>query len=336
MAGAWFSGGVVASEPPPEPASPAESVVAEPAEAEDTPSLGERVASIQHLTVRDALTQIAAWRIPIMLTVAGAVVVFLILADVLLPGGLRRSGLRDVTPYPWLMWVFVGLIVLLAMPMAADMVSRYGVLVGDGSEPLRHEAVVTSLGTVAAVIVAIGLIYLLARGAPEAGLRFKPMDLLVGLGCLLLAYPLVEAAAIGGESLHRAFSDEPVPMIAHDTLERLIEHRSSPWALLLIAAVVIGVPIWEELAFRMGFQSALLRLFGSPWPAIVLTGVLFGLIHRLGPTPVPWHAIPALTMLGIAMGVAYERTRRLGVPIVMHAGFNGLNVAMALSLGSSS
>jgi membrane protease YdiL (CAAX protease family) len=36
-------------------------------------------------------------------------------------------------------------------------------------------------------------------------------------------------------------------------------------------------------------------------------------------------------MLGLAMGIAFERTKRLGVPIIMHICFNGLNVALALS-----
>ena len=42
------------------------------------------------------------------------------------------------------------------------------------------------------------------------------------------------------------------------------------------------------------------------------------------------HAIATLFVLGLAIGVAYERFKGLGVPIAMHAGFNAINIALVL------
>ena len=47
-----------------------------------------------------------------------------------------------------------------------------------------------------------------------------------------------------------------------------------------------------------------------------------------------WRRRP-LFALGAGMGLAYERTRRLGVPIVMHMGFNAANIALAMQSQSA-
>ena len=46
-------------------------------------------------------------------------------------------------------------------------------------------------------------------------------------------------------------------------------------------------------------------------------------------SPAGSHAIVPLLALGLYIGLVYERTGRLGVPIAMHAAFNAGNIAMA-------
>jgi membrane protease YdiL (CAAX protease family) len=82
--------------------------------------------------------------------------------------------------------------------------------------------------------------------------------------------------------------------------------------------------------FRVFLQSALVQVFVNRWAAIICTSALFALIHRLGPEPVPWHAVAPIFALGVAAGVAYERTARLGVPILIHMLFNAANVGLVL------
>jgi membrane protease YdiL (CAAX protease family) len=47
---------------------------------------------------------------------------------------------------------------------------------------------------------------------------------------------------------------------------------------------------------------------------------------------VPWYALPSLLALSIGLGVAYERTGKVAVPILVHAGFNAANLAAAVAL----
>jgi membrane protease YdiL (CAAX protease family) len=52
-------------------------------------------------------------------------------------------------------------------------------------------------------------------------------------------------------------------------------------------------------------------------------------MHVLGGA-VPAHALPSLFVLSMAMGIAFERTRAIGVPITMHVAFNLGNIIVAV------
>jgi uncharacterized protein len=88
---------------------------------------------------------------------------------------------------------------------------------------------------------------------------------------------------------------------------------------LLFAGIII--PIAEELFFR-GMVFGWMRERWGVWPAILLSGVVFGLIHIQ-----PAVAIPA-GLLGIGLAWLYQRHRSLWSPILVHA----LNNATALLL----
>ena len=101
------------------------------------------------------------------------------------------------------------------------------------------------------------------------------------------------------------------------------------WNWALIAAIVVLVPIVEELIYRVFIQSAFLRIVRSRWIAVFLTSFVFVLAHW-GVLPEGGkHALAPLFVLSVALGAAYERTGRLGVPMVMHAAFNTLNIVLA-------
>ncbi len=102
------------------------------------------------------------------------------------------------------------------------------------------------------------------------------------------------------------------------------------WA--LIAAAVVGAPLVEEMIYRVFLQSSISRATGLPWVGILAAAVVFAVAHAVGPAEqrVPWYAAVPIGVLGLACGLAYERTKRLLVPITMHACFNAMNVAMAM------
>jgi membrane protease YdiL (CAAX protease family) len=93
--------------------------------------------------------------------------------------------------------------------------------------------------------------------------------------------------------------------------------------ILVAVFAALIVPVFEELLFRGFFQTTLRSLSGSPWVGIVLTSVFFAILHP------PTH-IPALFMLSVGLGYAYERSGSLLRPILMHIFFNGLSIGMTL------
>jgi len=92
-------------------------------------------------------------------------------------------------------------------------------------------------------------------------------------------------------------------------------------ALFLAAGGVLG-PVAEEALFRGGLLSVLAR-FLTPWRAIVLTGVVFGVLHV-------HHGVSMVgpLTLGIVFGWTRAVTGSLVVPVLLHCTFN----SMALSL----
>ena len=114
--------------------------------------------------------------------------------------------------------------------------------------------------------------------------------------------------------------------MAYQICAEIASQVSSPWLVLLGLSVVVMAPLSEEVFFRGLVQSMLRRYLHRPWVAVVVTGLLFSLLHW----PY-WYSMPALLALGIAIGYNYERTGRLWAPILIHALFNALNLALKIA-----
>jgi membrane protease YdiL (CAAX protease family) len=99
------------------------------------------------------------------------------------------------------------------------------------------------------------------------------------------------------------------------------------WKALSLFSAVVLVPLAEEVFFRGMLQSMLRNYWTSPWPAVVLTSVLFSASHM------NLHWAPALTALGLVLGYNYERTGRLVAPIIIHALFNGVSMVSLFLYG---
>jgi len=294
-------------------------------------------------TVGEVMEDIDKWKIPLLGIGTLLVLAILVAGGLLRPGGYEKAGLRNIEPLPWAVWLFAALIVLLAQSSAHGLLMSTGILERMGGENgLSDEqaAIVIRLaGFGFGAIAGFGMLYILHKSAPEGGLRISFVDLPLGMGCFVLAYPLVALASIGAVAIYQSFQDGQSPdPIAHDVLARIHEQFATNtqdiWTWLTIAAAVIGAPIVEELIYRIFIQSALLKLMKSPWVSIITTALIFTAMHRVvagNSVPVPWHALIPLFALGVTMGVAYERTRRVGVPIAMHMCFNGLMVALAIN-----
>ena len=92
-----------------------------------------------------------------------------------------------------------------------------------------------------------------------------------------------------------------------------------------LAFAVFLAPIVEEVLFRGILLPLLARRIG-PVPATVLSSIGFAAIHAdLG-------SFAPLTLLAIALSLAYARTRSLRVPIAMHMLFNAANLLLLFAL----
>ena len=98
----------------------------------------------------------------------------------------------------------------------------------------------------------------------------------------------------------------------------------SPVGILTIC--LVG-PVVEELCFREGVMGGLLRNGVKPWKAILVSAVLFGLIHF---NPVQ---IVGAGLMGIILGIIYYKTGNIILATALHVLNNSVATLMALAFG---
>jgi membrane protease YdiL (CAAX protease family) len=101
------------------------------------------------------------------------------------------------------------------------------------------------------------------------------------------------------------------------------------WFALTGPVVVLLAPLGEETFFR-GFLYRGLRRRLSVWPAALVSGALFGLIHFQG-----WSfllIVPSLVMVGVGLALVFEYRQSLVASMTAHATFNLFGYAL-IALG---
>jgi membrane protease YdiL (CAAX protease family) len=103
-------------------------------------------------------------------------------------------------------------------------------------------------------------------------------------------------------------------------MEELFKVRQT--ALLFMAMAVLVAPLVEETLFRGYLYPLFARSFGIV-PGIVLTGVLFGMMHgaQLGWT---WSLVTTLIFVGIVFTTVRARTGSVFASYLMHLGYNSM------------
>jgi membrane protease YdiL (CAAX protease family) len=169
---------------------------------------------------------------------------------------------------------------------------------------------------------------------------------------LLTVWPLVMAAMILTVFLMKLVSHQEYQMERHQELNLIVEHSQLPLRILIVVVAVLVAPVLEEMLFRGLVQTMLVshmpslvfrRSTGGSgttgsndqrrtmndgfriWLAIVISSVFFALMHA---DPGHW---PALFVLGLGMGYAYEKSGSLLRPIFIHALFNATTIVATLS-----
>ncbi len=119
-----------------------------------------------------------------------------------------------------------------------------------------------------------------------------------------------------------------LPMPKDTPFEHLFDRPRDAY-LLAIIAVSLG-PLMEELFFRGFMYPVLARRMGVVW-GVVLTALPFGLIH-LPQYGWAWGAALVIVLVGVVCGVVRAKTGSVGASFLVHAGYNGTQMIIALVL----
>ncbi len=194
-------------------------------------------------------------------------------------------------------------------------------LAQDGERVVEFRQVITGAMVYASIVIFIGglMLYRNLQVSEVFGFGQLSFRRTLGRGVLYLAaaYPLlmlVQAMVYGASSGEMGQQD----VVEFLRTSELMRDRMA----VLVMAVVVA-PVAEEMIFRGYLYPVAKRYFG-PFIAMVGTSLLFALLHG--------HAasIPALFTLAMCLGLSYEKSGSLLVPMIMHAVFNAISVAAIL------
>jgi len=132
--------------------------------------------------------------------------------------------------------------------------------------------------------------------------------------------PFIYFASGCGLSLFVAIVSARMKTPENLPMEELFKYRQV--ALMFMAMAVLVAPLVEETLFRGYLYPLFARSFGV-WPGILLTGLLFGLMHgaQLGWT---WSLVTILIGVGIVFTLVRARTGSVFASYLMHLGYNSL------------
>ncbi len=232
---------------------------------------------------------------------------------------VRRHWIRLHIPF-----IQVGLwILLISMP---------GLLIHSHLEeaPQWLKSYCTYMAVAAAeVILSVAFIiqgkFAFARGLKGMGLNIKTMPR--DFGWALVNYtailPVVVVALHTVVLIGNRLAGPDFQMQINEGLTILTENENPIRRITIIFFVVIIVPVFEEILFRAFLQSAIKGYVKNPWTSILLTSVIFSLLH-------PWMHMPALLALSVCLGYAYEKSGSLLRPIFIHLLFNFVSVFVTI------
>jgi membrane protease YdiL (CAAX protease family) len=259
----------------------------------------------------------------------------------LLKTSLGRNALADSRPrrnnMP-LYLPFIPLFIWFGTPSLAILIITK--LVGDlqGWQGAFLDNLVLSVGAIAAIAVIIFLARAsFARRLRGFGLNIKTIhkDFLAAFVNLLAVWPLVMAAIISTIFFGKLIYGRDFQMQQHEELELITAYPQLPLRILIVVLAVVIAPLLEEMLFRGLFQTTIRSIlesrnpnFGNPsgaWLSILMSSALFVMVHA---NAGHW---PALFVLAVCLGYAYEKSGSLFRPIFIHSFFNATTIIAVLS-----
>lgn len=305
--------------------------------AEPMPTFAQQVPTpkVQSPTVTkpsvDPPTVTSKQWIWLQIGLGAAIVVVLWFGNVIKPASLGK-GAEGGADRPWWAFLFAAVVIYLAMGLGAEaassQVNANASWLGGVSKGGIKATAVVMLGQGLAGLLAGFAMLALASGGLK---RPTGKDLLTGVLAIIIALPVVNATGLIALEIYRLFKQASPPTIGHNTLQTISESKNDPWAWVQAGCAILLTPIVEELIYRYFLQTAIVRAVQRVWLGVLITAGLFAAAH-IGavPTETLSTVLPVLFVLGLALGIAMQRTGKLCVPIVMHAAFNAVNVALTI------
>jgi membrane protease YdiL (CAAX protease family) len=133
--------------------------------------------------------------------------------------------------------------------------------------------------------------------------------------------------ALGGATLIvLGMLESLLPMPKDTPFQHLFDRPRDAYVIAIIA--ISFAPLLEELFFRGFMYPVLARRMGAAW-AVTLTALPFGLIH-LPQYGWAWGAALVIVLVGVVCGVVRAVTRSVGASVLVHVGYNGTQMLIAV------
>jgi membrane protease YdiL (CAAX protease family) len=184
---------------------------------------------------------------------------------------------------------------------------------------------------VSAVVTMVVILFLanayFARRLRGFGLNPRTIhkDLGAAVINLLSVWPIVVLMIVLTIFIGKLIRGQDFMLQQHEELKLVAQYVQLPVRVMIVITAVIVVPVFEEMLFRGLFQSWLRTRFASPWLAILICSGMFAMIHA---DRGHW---PALVVISMSMGYAYEKSGSLFRPIFIHSLFNASSIIAVLS-----
>jgi uncharacterized protein len=209
-------------------------------------------------------------------------------------------------------WGLIGTVVwglfiaVLFVVVQAIVVLTQKMALGDG-----NALALASLATCAVCSVAIFIVIALKKNSKMAdylALRaINKAQLQYWLGLCVVLILLIELA---GFALGRPF--------VHEFMKTAYRSADPKW--LFGLAIIVAAPIFEELFFRGFLLSGLAASRVGPMSAVVLTALLWAVIHQQYDV----YDMSIVFAIGLLLGMARLKTQSLWMPMLMHSLLNGI------------
>ncbi len=203
---------------------------------------------------------------------------------------------------------------------------------------------------ISAIVTMVVIIFLaqvsFVRRLKGFGFNVKTIgrDFFAGVVNLISIWPFVMLAIILTMYLGQLIWGQDFQMQQHQGLQSITAYPQLPVRVLIIITVVAVVPVFEEMLFRGLFQTMIRSFLARPqfrkrgagwwpvsarasnraWLSIVISSGIFAIVHA---NTGHW---PALFVLSMCMGYAYEKSGSLFRPIFIHSLFNTTSIIAAL------